>query len=1839
MGEGQAFNGKNWQSWHGAIKQYQQNMATRLKKDKGALNNIKAEWAKDSNDRDFLGAVRDASPELQNFAKTVDYNVQSIEDFNKKTEASIHPLKALGQNLGAIGRSLASMAIQFAAVWAVSAIIGLITSAIDAQVNALKYAKEAAEDLNSAFEDLEKTQKQNTKTVEQYGETWEKLKSGVDEQGNNVSLTDDEYAQYKEAVEQIVSVIPGLASGWNESNEAIKLNVNSVSDLNTELEKTLQKQRALLLAGDDATTFANKVANVNLVNEEKKVNDTEDILTAIRTRDLDKLASFSTDHPNLEGEIANAIVEIETAASGRQELQMRNLETYMGDDDWWSSEAFVDAEQTLASLLTKYTGEITPLLEGYKNMAITWMSTQFSSEESPFKRYSYGFGEELQSAILSFLNSADTDFYASFNNSVETMYSQIGQWFDELSSNAEDMDTLEAFIQAGKDYSESKIGLGRFVESRDALKGMEGLDSTFADFLIPFLENYFGGSIEEATHMRERAEKLIPNVSSAELDSLTSEQIAYLKSLGEDTDVFFASWADFLTHFGKYQTQLETAYDTLSSRWKNIQTAQTTATEVMSATDSNGGVLTRENYDKLVSANKAYAGAVTTFGGVTSIDNDRLNGIMDDQAKELAVKARSGLDQAIEDYRTQQDELMKLRRTGTEDEIAAKEQEIEATKETIMHFELLQQELEYSTSAYAKWKRAQSGSESGDTFREIKSAITDLKEGRKSGRTNTNKYKTAGDLIFGDTTDKNGNQWRAWDTKTFNQRTAAAEKLYDKNGQLNNQEFYRQLLKADMVDKSGVFKSSSIPEIAKALGYSDTFVAQALQAAKEYGENSINFDDDYLSQFIPKTETEANTDATKNLTTSMDELKASVDANTEALGGNVPGGGSDDSDSGGSDTPGKGASTTKDDGDHAPGKMKTVLSNGAGMAQVDLTEPSKPSLFERISGLWKKLFGGNGQGIPEGTPEAEPLAPPEYISNQKGDVTFHAKIDTADAEKEVDQFVGDESSDPNNTVELPAEVAMPTPVPAPAPTSEVAPTPAPPQTQEVNADTTQAENAVMEFKDEAGKPISILTGLDDKAAYAENKRLTEALEKPAVKKVTVVATDGTSAGSTAPVVTTTPAPSSGFAHSSGTRNAPGGNSLVGELGPEIVVSKKTGTWRLASEPQLTKLDKGDMVFNAEETSRILKGGNTPAEGESFATGTFTKYGYTKSGGGRKYFRVAIGNEDAGHNNVISDTTLGKKARTVKTYTYSRIDNSPPTPTGGGGGGGGGSSSKDSTSLADKLSNLYDWIEKALEVAADATQDVIDSVAEKIGAIAKNNTLDKAIAQTGKQIITNQQAYAKYMETANRVQQETGLSADLVTRIQNGAIDINDYDDETKKKIEAYKKWYDKAEACRKTIKELTEQQQELAKQKLDNIVEYYDHLNDRLDAVADNSAAVRDFMAATGKEIKAQDYSRDLDAMTRKADKLREERTAYANQLQNLMASGIVKYDSNEWHEYTAQLEEMDKALIDVNTSIADMRNEIAQIAVTNLKYALDVLTQTQTVIEAIMGFHDAQGTDNTASYYEDLVRNGFDQIKNLEAQNAELKKQQEGLDTLSERYQELQSEINSNEQSIWQMKTAQEQWNDAIADLKIDALQKERDELEKQNTALQKKLDMEQALEDLAKARQRKKLMFSENRGFYYAADEDAIRAAQDKVDELQHQETLDKIDEAIDAIKDNKKDDNVYDYSGTEQVKKFATGGVNVQTGLAQLDGTPNHAEVVFNAADASKLYNMVHDGFEPSAMVLDGIRRAMEAQQVDAFARNVTVQIGDINLSGVEDPNGLAKAIKQNLQAAMLQALYKN
>ncbi len=52
------------------------------------------------------------------------------------------------------------------------------------------------------------------------------------------------------------------------------------------------------------------------------------------------------------------------------------------------------------------------------------------------------------------------------------------------------------------------------------------------------------------------------------------------------------------------------------------------------------------------------------------------------------------------------------------------------------------------------------------------------------------------------------------------------------------------------------------------------------------------------------------------------------------------------------------------------------------------------------------------------------------------------------------------------------------------------------------------------------------------------------------------------------------------------------------------------------------------------------------------------------------------------------------------------------------------------------------------------------------------------------------------------------------------------------------------------------------------------------------------------------------------------------------------------------------------------------------------------------------------------------------------------------------------------------------------------------------------------------------------------------------------------------------------------YADGGVNTQTGTAMMHGTPRAPEVVFNATDAAKLYDIIHNG-NPVAAMADQIK----------------------------------------------------
>lgn len=96
----------------------------------------------------------------------------------------------------------------------------------------------------------------------------------------------------------------------------------------------------------------------------------------------------------------------------------------------------------------------------------------------------------------------------------------------------------------------------------------------------------------------------------------------------------------------------------------------------------------------------------------------------------------------------------------------------------------------------------------------------------------------------------------------------------------------------------------------------------------------------------------------------------------------------------------------------------------------------------------------------------------------------------------------------------------------------------------------------------------------------------------------------------------------------------------------------------------------------------------------------------------------------------------------------------------------------------------------------------------------------------------------------------------------------------------------------------------------------------------------------------------------------------------------------------------------------------------------------------------------------------------------------------------------------------------DAIEDsykLQIESLEKQKSLLEEANKERQKQIDLQKSLYELERARnQRTKLIYSEDKGMHYVADEKSIRDAQQDVDSVRYDIQISEIEKSISKLEE---------------------------------------------------------------------------------------------------------------------------
>lgn len=259
-----------------------------------------------------------------------------------------------------------------------------------------------------------------------------------------------------------------------------------------------------------------------------------------------------------------------------------------------------------------------------------------------------------------------------------------------------------------------------------------------------------------------------------------------------------------------------------------------------------------------------------------------------------------------------------------------------------------------------------------------------------------------------------------------------------------------------------------------------------------------------------------------------------------------------------------------------------------------------------------------------------------------------------------------------------------------------------------------------------------------------------------------------------------------------------------------------------------------------------------------------------------------------------------------------------------GSGDSGKSASDSAKEAKDTSKQYDWIAIAIQRCEEAITSLDRAEGNTYEWWSKRNkALLEEINQTAREIELLQYSYNGYMDAANAV----GLSDDYKQKVINGTIQIETVTDENlQKKIDEFQQWWEKARDCKDKIDELNISLSKLAQQKFDNIVSHFEEREKAFTGLNDILDAQVKLAEAKGQIVSRKYYDAMIKNEQSNNKLLVQQRDQMVKSLNEDVSSGKIQQGSEAWSDMQARINEINKAIIESNTSLQEFQNSIRQL-------------------------------------------------------------------------------------------------------------------------------------------------------------------------------------------------------------------------------------------------------------------------------------------------------------------------
>ena len=538
----------------------------------------------------------------------------------------------------------------------------------------------------------------------------------------------------------------------------------------------------------------------------------------------------------------------------------------------------------------------------------------------------------------------------------------------------------------------------------------------------------------------------------------------------------------------------------------------------------------------------------------------------------------------------------------------------------------------------------------------------------------------------------------------------------------------------------------------------------------------------------------------------------------------------------------------------------------------------------------------------------------------------------------------------------------------------------------------------------------------------------------------------------------------GTAHAQGSWGVKeSGTSLVGELGPEILV--RDGRWTTVGEngAEFTQVRRGDIIFNHKQSKQLLENGYVTGRGKlqgsnsAFASGT----AFASGGGG-------FASYDFGGDGTYTKYDVNDKA----VESYGELSNAANDLS---------NAASDISDAANDFKETFDWVEVRLEEIDEDLNLLSAQLENASNYSAKNNIVDNMIGVNQVKIENLVAGIEEYSEYASKLLNE--VPAKFREAAQNGEIAITDFAGEaneaTVEAISNYREWAQKVADLRQQLEEVKTEIKDLARQKFDNIYEAGDVRATVEDSQTEKLQNAIDLIEESGRIATEEYYTAMMENSNMTIKYLTQTRDEMQKVFDEAVEAGIIVRGSNEWYEMIDQLYQIDAEIDGATKELEEFQNAINDIYWSNFDQLINRLDylkdETQNLIDLM---DDVDLVDDNGDWTDEGLASLGLYAQQMEIAEYQSKQYAEAIDDLTADYEAGLYSENEYMEKLAELKDAQydsikayDEAKKAIVDLnktRIDAIKEGiEEEIDAYEELINKKkeaLDAEKDLYDFQK-------------------------------------------------------------------------------------------------------------------------------------------------------------------------------